>query len=112
MVDDAWHGGEVVIDTDIDDAEFEAVLAAEHIDTSATMGEVDHLLPGDITRRHADTFALDAVVGSKEQMTGVGERRGECLLHKTDLHGEFFEAPQGALRFVEVVDFLLDRRLH
>ena len=45
-------------------------------------------------------------------MAGVGERGGECLLHETDLHGEFFEAPQGALGLVEVVDFLLDRRLH
>ena len=34
---------------DIDDAEFEAVLTAEHIDAAAAPSEVDHLLPRDLT---------------------------------------------------------------
>jgi hypothetical protein len=69
MVDDAWHGGEVVIDTDIDDAEFEAVLAAEHIDAATATGEVNHLLPRHFTGRHTDTLTLNAMVTAQQQVT-------------------------------------------
>ena len=71
-VDDTINLREVVVDADIDDAKLEAVLAAEHVDASATTSEVDHLLPGDLTRRHADTLTLNAVVTAKQQVTGMG----------------------------------------
>ena len=66
--------GKIVVDTDVDDTEMEAMLAAEHVDTAATTREVDHLLPGDFAGRHTDTLALDAVIATQQQMTGMGQR--------------------------------------
>ena len=36
---------EVVVDTNVNNAELESVLAAEHIDASSSATEVSHLLP-------------------------------------------------------------------
>ena len=49
-VDDAWDVRQLVIHSHIDNTKMEAVLTAEHIDAAATTGEVNHLLPGDLTR--------------------------------------------------------------
>ena len=40
------------------------MLSAEHVDTAAATGEVEHLLPRHLTRTDADTFALYAVVAA------------------------------------------------
>ena len=70
-IDDAWHLRKVVVDTHIDNLQIETMLAAEHIDTASATGEVDHLLPSDLTGRHTDTLALDTMIAPQEQMTGM-----------------------------------------
>ena len=82
----------VIVYAHVDDAQREAVLTAEHIDTATATGEVDHLLPRHLTGRHADTLAFYAVVSTQEQVTGVRQRGGEGLLHQTYLHGKLFQA--------------------
>ena len=62
FVDDARNLGQVIIHPHINDAQSETMLTAEHIHTATTMREVNHLLPCDITGRHADTLPLYAVV--------------------------------------------------
>ena len=54
----------IIVDTNIDDTKFEAMLATEHIDTASTTGEINHLLPSDLTRRYADSLALNAVIAT------------------------------------------------
>ena len=63
------------------------MLATEHIHPTTAMGEVDHLLPGDLTGRHADTLTLNTMIASEEQMTGVGKTWCERLLDQTHLYG-------------------------
>jgi hypothetical protein len=62
--DNAWDGRQVVIDADIDDAKLKSMLATEHVHASAAMGEVDHLLPRDLTGTDTDALALYAVVAT------------------------------------------------
>ena len=40
--------GEVVVHTDVDDAQVKAMLAAEHVDAAPATSEINHLLPGDL----------------------------------------------------------------
>ena len=47
------------------------MLSAEHIDTTATMRKVNHLLPGDLTGRDTDTLTLYTVVATQEQVAGM-----------------------------------------
>ena len=84
--------GKIVVDAHVDDAQVEAVLTAEHVDAAAATGEVQHLLPRHLARTHADPFALDAVVGTQEQVTRVTQLGCECLLHQTYLHGQLFHS--------------------
>ena len=63
-VNDAIHASEVVIHTNVNNPKMESVLSAEHIDTSAPTGKVDHLLPGDLPWRHADPLAFNAVIAT------------------------------------------------
>ena len=90
-VEDAWHLGEVVIDTHIDNAQVETMLTAEHVDASPTPGEVDHLLPSDFAWRDADSLTFDAMIASQKEMTRMCQGGGEGLLGKADLHGKGFE---------------------
>ncbi len=46
-VDDTVYMAEVVVNTHIHNAQMETMLSAEHIDSSSTSCEVNHLLPGD-----------------------------------------------------------------
>ena len=46
----------------VNNTQFETVLSAEHVHSSAAMGEVDHLLPGYIPRRDTHTFAFNTVI--------------------------------------------------
>ena len=48
-VDDAFNSRQIIIHTNIDNTQLKTMLAAEHIHTTTTMGEVDHLLPGHLT---------------------------------------------------------------
>ena len=49
-VENRGEGCQVVVYAYVDQLQIEAMLATEHIDTTSTSGEVDHLLPGDLTR--------------------------------------------------------------
>ena len=93
MMEDARHLGEVVVNTHIDDTEVETVLTTEHVDTSPTLGEVDHLLPRHLTGRDAHTFTLNAVVTTEQKMARMSERGSQGLLGKTYLHGKGFQTP-------------------
>ena len=90
-VEDAWHLREVVIHAHIDNAQMESMLTAEHIDTSPTLGEVNHLLPSHFTRRDADSLTFDAMIASQKEMTRMCQGGGEGLLGKADLHGKGLE---------------------
>ena len=67
------------------------MLAAKHIHTASAAREIDHLLPGDITWTHADSFPLNAVVATEEQMTGMLKGRGKCLLYQANLFCQRFQ---------------------
>ena len=73
----------------IHNLQVESMLTTEHIHPSPSMREVHHLLPGNLTRRHTDTLALDTMVCTQQQMTGVCQTGRERLLYQTDLHGQF-----------------------
>ena len=49
--------------------------------------------------------ALDAMVGSQEQMAGMTECGRERLLNPTDVESQVFEHPQRTLGFVEMIYF-------
>ena len=63
-VNDTINFGQIIVDTNIDDTKFEAMLATEHIDTASTTSEINHLLPSDLTRRYADSLAFNAVIAT------------------------------------------------
>jgi hypothetical protein len=67
------------------------------------MGEVDHLLPRDAAWRHAHAFALDAMIATQQQVTGVGETRLQCLLYQAYLQGQLLQSAQRTFGFVQVV---------
>ena len=64
----------------------EAMLSAKHVDATTATREVNHLLPRHLTRTNADTFALNTVVATQQQMTGVRQRGLQRLLDKAHLH--------------------------
>jgi hypothetical protein len=68
MVEDARNLGEIVVNTYINDAKMEAMLATEHVDTTPTLGEVNHLLPSHLTGRNANTFPFYAMVATKKEV--------------------------------------------
>ena len=107
-VENAGYLGEVVIHTHIDNAQMEAMLAAEHVHASPTLGEVYHLLPSDFAWGNADPFTFDAVIATQEKMAGMRQRGRECLLGKANLHSQRFQPTKSTFRLVEVIDFLLD----
>lgn len=90
-IDDAGHLGKVVVNTHINDAEMETVLTAKHVDTSPTLGEVDHLLPRHLTRRDAHAFTLNAVITTEKEVTRMSERGSKGLLSQTYLHSKGFQ---------------------
>ena len=83
-----------MVDPHIDDAQMEAVLTAEHVDTTAPTGEVDHLLPRDLTRRDTHALALNAVVGTQQDVTRMAQCRLQSLLNETNLHGQLLQPTQ------------------
>ena len=93
LMDDARHAAQVVVDTHINDVQLESMLTAEHVDAATTMCEVHHLLPRYLTRRHADTFALNAMIAAKQQVAWVRELRRQRLLDKAELHSQFLQTP-------------------
>ena len=93
-VDDGRIGREVMIHSHIHQQQFETVLSAKHVDTSAAFGEIDHLLPGDLTWRHAHLFTLYAVVGTKQQVAGMRQVWCERALHHADLQGKRLQLSQ------------------
>ena len=107
-VEDAGDVGEVIINTHIDDAEVETMLTTKHIDASPTLGEVDHLLPGDFAWRDADPFTFDAMIATQKKMAGMRQRGSEGLLGKAYLHSQRFKTPQRTFGLVEIVNLLLD----
>ena len=107
-VEDAGDVGEVIINTHIDDAEVETMLTTKHIDASPTLGEVDHLLPGDFAWRDADPFMFDAMIATQKKMAGMRQRGSEGLLGKAYLHSQRFKTPQRTFGLVEIVNLLLD----
>ena len=109
-VDDAFHAAEVVVYADIHDAQLEAMLTAEHVDTAAAAREVDHLLPGDVAGTDAHALTFDAVVAAQQQVAGMAQLGTERLLHQTYLHGQFLQPAQRAFGLVQVVYLLLDGR--
>ena len=109
-VDDAFHACEVVIYTDIDDAQLEAVLTTEHVDSAATMGEVQHLLPRHFSRTDTHAFMFDAVVASQQQMAGVAEVWRQGLLHKAYLLGQRLQPSERTFRLVQIVNLVADGR--
>lgn len=72
-IDNTFHPTEIIVNTNIYDTQLETVLSAKHIDSTAAMSEIYHLLPCDLTRRRADTLTLYAMVTTKEQMTGMAQ---------------------------------------
>ena len=74
-IDNPRNVRKVVIDTNIDDTKMKTVLAAEHIHASTATGEVDHLLPSDLTRTDTHTLTLNTVIATQQQMTRMGQRR-------------------------------------
>lgn len=100
-------GCEVIVHSHVNDGEVEPVLSAKHVYSSSASTEVDHLLPRDLTGRHAHAFALNAMVASQQQVAGVAEGRGECLLDKPNLKGEFFKSAQRTFGLVQIVYFRL-----
>jgi hypothetical protein len=62
-----------MVNAHVDDSQFKTVLTAKHVYSSAAIGEVDHLLPRYVAWRHAHSLALDAVVGTEEQMAWMAE---------------------------------------
>ena len=107
-VDDAFNCRQVVIDSDIDDAQLEPMLATEHIHAATTLRKILHLLPGHLTGRNADALPFNAVIASEEQMTGVGETGCECLLDQTHLHGDLLQTSQSTLGLVQIINLGLD----
>ena len=83
------------------------MLAAEHVHSSATTGEVNHLLPCNLSWRYTHTLALNAVVGTEEQMARVVKSGVESLLDKANLQCQLLKASQRAFGLVEVV-YLVD----
>jgi hypothetical protein len=74
VMEDARHLGEVMVNTHINDAETESVLTAEHVHTSPTLGEVDHLLPCHFAWRNTNPFPFDAMVTTKKEVARMSER--------------------------------------
>ena len=109
--DDGEFGREIIVHADVDDAEREAVLAAEIIDAaSGRGGEVDALLPRHFARREADALGRDAVVGSENEVVRMAERGAEGLLYEARLQGQLLEPPKRSLGLGQVIDLLLQRR--
>ena len=102
---------QVVVYAHIDNTQMETMLSAKHVDATTATREVNHLLPRHLTRTNADTFALNTVVATQQQMTGVCQRGLQRLLDKAYLHGQFLQASQRTLGFVQVVYLLLNGRL-
>ena len=109
--DDGEFGREIIVHADVDDAEREAVLAAEIIDAATGRGgKVDALLPRHFARREADALGRDAVVGSENEVVRMAERGAEGLLYKARLQGQLLEPPKRTLGLGQVVNLLLQRR--
>jgi hypothetical protein len=68
------------------------MLAAEHVNSTAAMGKVYHLLPCHLAWRNAYTFALYTMIATKKQVARVGETRLQCLLDKAYLHRQFLQS--------------------
>ena len=62
---------EVIIHADINNPQLKTMLATEHIHASSTTGEVDHLLPCDLTRTDTHALTLYTVIATQQQMTGM-----------------------------------------
>jgi hypothetical protein len=65
---DAFYVAQVMIHTYVNDFQVEAMLSAKHVHATATLCEVQHLLPSHFPWRHADTFSLYAMVASEKQV--------------------------------------------
>ena len=85
MVDNVGIVAQVVVYAHVYYLQSEAMLATEHVDAAAAVGEVAHLLPGDVARTDAHPFAFNTVVAAKEQVGGVLQGRAERLLHEAQL---------------------------
>jgi hypothetical protein len=83
------------------------MLTAEHVDPASATGEVNHLLPRNLTRTDADAFTLNAVIAAKQQMARVRQAGGECLLDEADLQSQRFQPAQRMFGLVQVVYFSL-----
>ena len=64
LVNNALYARQVVIHTHIDDAEMEVVLTAEHVHTTTTTGEINHLLPRHFARGHTDSLAFYPMIAT------------------------------------------------
>ena len=69
-------GGNIIIDTGIDEHQRESMLVAEEIYARAPMREMGELLPGDIFRRDAYPLLDNAMVGREEDIVGFLQSGG------------------------------------
>ena len=68
------------------------MLTAKHIHSTAATREVYHLLPCHLSWRHANSFTLNTMVGTEEEMGGTAQFGSKRLLYETQLHGQLFQS--------------------
>ena len=88
-VDDALDITQVIVHARVHNAQLEPMLAAKHIHAAPATGKVNHLLPGDLTGRHAHALALDAVVAAQQQVARMIQGGRQGLLNQANLHRQF-----------------------
>ncbi|GAA6528496.1 hypothetical protein LPYR103PRE_04690 [Segatella asaccharophila] len=107
-MDDSLDRRQIMVYSHIYDQKMKMVLPAKKVDTATSAGEVDHLLPGNLTRGSTDTFMLYAVVAAEKKMAGMAEAWGQRVLYEADLQGQVFKESHGSFGLVQVVYFCLE----
>ena len=82
------------------------MLSAQHVNTSAALREVYHLLPCHLARTHTHPFLLYAVVGTEQQMARMLQVGREGVLHHAHLLCQSLKLTEGAFGLVEVVNLV------
>ena len=89
-VNDTLHVAQVVVNAHVDNAQVKAMLATKHVHATASMREIDHLLPCHLAWRHTHALALNAMVTAEQQVARMVQAGRQGMLNQAHLHGQFF----------------------
>src|SRR5688500_7214435 len=98
-----------MVDADIHDFGFDAVMTRQNVDCSAAAKKVVSHLRRDFLRVSADSFLRDAVVRGKNEKHLAPQPRRNSALNDGDAARQLFEFSQASLRLGQRVEALLGR---